>query len=164
MGNFFDRDKGWKEFVANMRKNSGETKVMVGFLRSSGQYKPKAGSKLTAMTMAMLGAIHEFGSRDGRIPERSYMRSTMAQLDKKLKRMLKKFSISVALGRMDKKKALGIVGEFLATAFKDKIQDGVPPANAPGTVARKGSDHTLIDTGQMRDTLDWEVQEGKEEA
>ncbi|CAM6004898.1 unnamed protein product [Sphagnum balticum] len=137
---------------------------MVGFLRSSGTYKPKAGdSPKNPITMAQLGAIHEFGAPNANIPERSYMRSAMAEVNKQINRMIKKFSTNVALGRMDKKNALGIIGEFLVTAFKNKIQDGVPPPNAPYTIMKKGSDHTLIDTGQMRDTIDWEIQGGKDE-
>jgi DNA-nicking Smr family endonuclease len=165
LGNFTDRDKGWKSFVSQMRKNEGETKVMVGFLRSAGEYKPKADEegKATPISMAQLGAVHEFGSKDGRIPERSFIRSGMSEVDKKLKRMVKKLSISVSLGRMDKKKALGIVGEFLVNTFKNKIQDRIPPPNKAATVRRKGSDHTLIDTGQMRDSIEWEIQEGKKE-
>lgn len=143
-----------------MRKNEGEAHVFVGFTRSSPQYKPKKGqTPATPMSMAKLGAIHEFGTAT--IPERSYIRSTMSELDKKLKKMLKKFSTDALLGRIEKKKALGLIGEFLKAAFKNKIQDGVPPPNAPETIRRKGSDHPLIDTGQMRDTIDSEVREGK---
>jgi len=145
-----------------MKKEAGAEHVSVGFLRSSGEYKPKEGeTPATPISIAKLGMIHEFGSKDGSIPERSYLRSTMTEVDKKLKRMLKKFSTSIALGRMDKHRALGIVGEFLVTAFKNKIQDGVPPPLKTKTVKRKGSDHTLIDTGQLRDSLDYEVVKGK---
>jgi hypothetical protein len=162
MGNFTDKDKGWRKFVDDMKKNSGETSVFAGFLRSSGEYKPKAGQTVkTPISMAQLGAIHEFGAPNAKIPERSYMRSSMAEVNKQLTRMIKKFATAVSLGRMDKKQALGRVGEFLVTTFKSKIQEGVPPPNKATTVAKKGSAHTLIDTGQMRDTLDWEIKEGK---
>jgi hypothetical protein len=164
MGSFTDKDKGFKAFMENMRRNDGETSVFAGYLRSSGEYKPKAGeSPREPITMAQLGIIHEFGTErnGGHVPERSYLRSTMAEQNKKLKAMIKKLSDKVAIGRIDKKQALGLLGEFLVTAFRNKIQEGVPPPNDPKTIKRKGSEHTLIDTGQMRDTLDWEIQEGR---
>ena len=174
MGNFFDKDRGWKEFMYDMKKNSGETAVFAGYLRSSGEYKPKAGhqpslpglggsTEAAPITMAQLAAVHEFGSPNQGIPERSFMRSGMSEINKQLIRMCKTASLQVALGRTDKKKALGRIVEFLVTTFKNKIQEGIPPPNTPETIKRKGSSHTLIDTGQLRDTIDWEIKEGKDD-
>ncbi|OPY54712.1 MAG: hypothetical protein A4E48_00291 [Methanosaeta sp. PtaU1.Bin060] len=41
----------------------------------------------------------------------------------------------------------------LENAIKQKIQSNVPPPNAPSTIARKGHSNTLIDTGEMLESV-----------
>ncbi len=161
MALFTSRDKGLGDLVRSFKVNAGETKVFVGHLRSSGNHKQKPGEKGQPISVAQIAAIHEFGSADGKIPERSYFRSTMNQIHKPLSRMLKKLSKKVTTGGMSKTTALGIVGEYVLTQIRDKIESNIPPALKPETIKRKGSDKTLIDTGQLRDSLDYEIKQGK---
>lgn len=154
---FYKKGSGFSELVTQFQANNGQTNVFVGFLRSSGSHKAKKGKKI--LTVATIAANNEYGS--GTTPERSFMRSTMFDIRKKLKKMLLKLAKAVLHEEMDKKKALGLVGLFVQTAIKRKIQEGIPPPNADSTIAQKGSDHTLIDTGQMRDSVDFEIKEGK---
>jgi hypothetical protein len=44
-----------------------------------------------------------------------------------------------------------------AQAQRDKIDEGVPPPNAPSTIARKGHGRTLIDTELMKNEIDYEI-------
>lgn len=161
---FTDKDMGWDKLVTSFETHGGESAVFVGFLRSSGVYKPKAKDGKAAkgtITMAQLGAIHEFGSSDGRIPERSFMRSSVDASKKKLETMLSKLSAQVLDGKMGKKQALGLVGTFVQNLFRAKITAGVPPPNKPSTVKRKGSSKPLVDTGQLLGAIDFEVKEAK---
>lgn len=41
----------------------------------------------------------------------------------------------------------------------EKIDSGMPPPNAPSTIARKGFDHPLIETGELRDAVECRVTE-----
>lgn len=49
-----------------------------------------------------------------------------------------------------------------ATRLKDalvaRIDSGVPPPNAPSTVKKKGHDHTLIDTGEYKNSIETRVE------
>lgn len=164
MGAFSSKDKGWNDFLNNMEKNKGETRVAIGYLKSSGTYKPKeTGSEgpKQPVTMAQIAAMNEFGA--GNVPERSFMRSTLNEQNKFLKKRCRSLCLQILAGTNTAKKGLAKIGEYMATAIKNKIQEGVPPPNSPETVKRKHSDHTLIDTGQLRDTVDWEVRMGKGE-
>lgn len=156
MANFWAKDKGLKGLVATFELNANETAAFVGYLRSSGLHKTESGQPLTVAKIAM---VNEFGT--SKIPERSFFRSTLNEQKKKLKAKIKGAAARVASGKQDKKQALGLIAEWLVLQFKNKIQENVPPPNAESTIARKGSSHTLIDTGQMRDSLDWELKEGK---
>lgn len=159
MGAFKSKDKGLSELMRTFKVNAGESHVFCGYLRSSGEYKAKPGDKITnPITVAQVAMMNEFGTETA--PERSFIRSTMSAIRKKLKLTIKKLSRKIVDGKIDKHAALGLVGEFVITHIKDTITDGVPPPNAPSTVKAKGSDHTLIDTGQMRDSLDYEVKGG----
>ena len=53
--------------------------------------------------------------------------------------------VAGAMGAM----AAGKVQQYIADVF-------IPPPNSPRTIARKGSSHPLIDTGQMRQSITWQ--------
>lgn len=165
MGNFTDKDRGWKAMMTNFKVNSGETAGFVGYLRSSGDYKNesqrKKGEEPTPITMAQLAAVHENGSADGIIPQRSFMGSAIDEHQKEIKRLIKKVADGVVMGRLTKRKALGIVCERLKGMFIDKITSNVPPPLKQSTVDAKGSSRTLIDSGQLKNSMDWEIKEGK---
>lgn len=48
--------------------------------------------------------------------------------------------------------------DFVKGLILKAIDEGYPPPNAPSTIARKGFDHPLIETGEMRDSLEVDVE------
>lgn len=158
MSNFWEKDHGFKDFMAQMTAPSGDQAVFIGYLRDAKPYKPKGKSdKGAPITMAQIAAVNEFGSRDGNIPERSFMRSAIAKYSRDIEKLAKKLSVKVFEGVMPKGQALGILGQFVTDKMRAQIDSNVPPANAPSTVTRKGSSKTLVDTGQLIGALDWEL-------
>jgi hypothetical protein len=92
----------------------------------------------TGETNAEIGLWMEFGT--SRIPERSFIRATLR--DPKFRATLKVLQErgirGILEGRMTAQQALGLIGEFAATAMKRRILDGeVTPPLAPSTVAYK---------------------------
>lgn len=180
MGDIFtDKDKGWKSMLAQMKVSAGESHVLIGYLRSSGTYKDDQSKDKDAgdngkaqaaapITMAQLASIHEFGAtiKNGfgrgikiTIPERSFMRSTMNTRAGDLTKLVKRVSNSVISGKITRKQALGIIGQKVVDWIKGAIDEGIPPPNKSSTVKAKGSSHALIDTGQLRNSLDYEVRD-----
>ncbi len=49
------------------------------------------------------------------------------------------------------------VANSLRNDIIEKINSNIPPPNAPSTIKAKGSSHTLIDTGEMRRSIDFRV-------
>lgn len=47
--------------------------------------------------------------------------------------------------------------EFVKSLIVKAIDDGIPPPNAPPTVERKGFDHPLVETGEMRDNVEYRI-------
>lgn len=61
-----------------------------------------------------------------------------------------------AMGKVDASHIFDVVAEDLVTAVVDRIDsrgDGEWPPNSPATIARKGSDAPMIDTGQLRSSI-----------
>lgn len=170
---FFDKDMGWDKLYTSFETNGGEAAVFVGYLRSSGVYKEPArnkGKKSEGLTVAQIAAIHEFGAtvKNGwgkgiqiTIPERSFMRSSIDANADKLETLLSKVTGQVAEGKMSKEKALRLAGEFVKAKMVAKINSGVPPPLSEYTKAQKKSSKPLIDTGQLKNSIDIEYKEGK---
>lgn len=124
-------------------------KVKVGLPRGSGTHGP------SGMPVVELGAIHEFGTE--RVPERSFLRSTIREKRREHNDMIRRLGRNVIRGTETIERALGIVGTVVAANVQETIADGVPPPNAPSTIARKGSSTPLIDTGALRQSITHQV-------
>lgn len=106
-----------------------------------------------SMTLGEIAQVNEFGSRDGRIPARPFMRNTWDALKPELRALQRRTLERIAAGTMGVEQGLGLIGEWFAGAVKKTITAGVPPPNAPRTIALKGSSKPLIDTGQLRQSI-----------
>lgn len=145
-------DKGLKDIAEVI-------KALNGRIVTAGVQGPAAARKYdNGTTVAEAAVYNEFGTQD--IPARSFIRSTAfekradikAALVKELRRVIKDpAGVTAALGRA------GAQTCDMIRAKLDSSKSWAKP-NAPGTVAQKGSDRPLNDTGQLRDAIAWEVQ------
>lgn len=60
-------------------------------------------------------------------------------------------------GKVSLRGMLEELGKRVVKLVQDKIRSNVPPPNAPSTVAKKGSDQTLIDTETMLKSVTYKV-------
>lgn len=180
-------DKG-KAYLLQMAALKSKPYVKIGVLQQAFDH-PKETDKYPKGTPVTLGEVaiaNEFGvgvaggatdfgdeifggQRQGAgskhfIPERSFIRSTVdahakgdwARESEALKKaVIDGMTVDTALKRM---------GMLIKSAIQAKIRSNVPPPNAPATIDRKGSSKTLIDTGQLLNSIDYEVhREGERE-
>lgn len=99
--------------------------------------------------------VQEYGTIEhgGFIPPRPFLSNAMKN-ERKWETILhaeldKGRSLSQALAR---------VGEEMRNDIIRSIDSNLPPPNAQSTVERKGSSHTLIDTGMMKRATSYEVE------
>lgn len=111
----------------------------------------------SGMSNDELAAIHEFGTEDGRVPERSFLRSTMKAQRRPWLDFLAARMKRVVAGKLPALAALEQLGLKAAGDVKAAIVAGIDPSNAPSTVAAKGSDTPLIDTGRLKESIMHEV-------
>jgi hypothetical protein len=135
------------------------------FLRKLGAYEARVGivgaraSEIedgSDLTLAQLGAIHEYGSdvepgAPGYVPERSFIRSTIANRRADIAKLVASECKAVLAGLRTPEAALEIVGMQVAAWIKLAVTsgDGIPPPLAESTIARKGSSRPLVDHGQL---------------
>jgi hypothetical protein len=147
------KDTIWRKIRAQVSA-LGRTHVRIGVLGSKGGNASHDG-----ITMVELAAIHEFGSPAAHIPERSFIRRTFDVERVAVSAMSAKLAKAVVARRMDHTRALGLLGAWGASAVKNIISKGqhIPPPLKPATVARKGSDRPLVDTGRLVGAIQFEV-------
>jgi phage gpG-like protein len=115
----------------------------------------------TGITNAELGVIHEFGAPEKGIPERSFMRSTVSEETGNLGRLGNACIAECLKGQKSAHDALAEVGAYLQGKIVEKITDGDFVANKDETAKRKKSSKPLIDTGQLRASITYEVRENE---
>ena len=89
-----------------------------------------------------------------KVPARPFFRQMIA--DKK-SGWGETFGNLMKASNMDSSKALDLMGEGIDGQLKQSINDMTQPPLAPSTIARKGFDKPLIDTGHMRNSVAHEV-------
>jgi hypothetical protein len=149
-----DKDHGWAALFRRV-KEIESSYVRVGVLADDA----KGGMRVPGgdLTIAEIAVVNEYGTEDKTIPARSFARSTFDEKREELVGLGKKLMTGVVDGKIGIKPALDVMGSTLANAMKRKIVDGagVPPPNAPSTVAKKGSSRPLVDTGRLVNAITW---------
>lgn len=159
-----DRDRGWREFRNQMEAVKG-AHVKIGVTASvGGALKEERGSegksKAKAPTLAQVGWWNEFGAEDKArnwfIPERSFIRSTHDENRQKIRLFKRRLAKQIAKG-MEIETALKILGEWMQAKQIQKIDRLRTPPNAPSTIRRKKSSNPLVDIGQMKQNIRYQV-------
>lgn len=107
---------------------------------------------------ALIAAVHEFGAPDKGIPERSFMRTSLEQNRNKRKTLNEQNLKKVLNGGMSVDAALGQLGLMASSDIKEQIKNGSFTPLKAATIKRKGSSKPLIDTGQMRQSVTYELE------
>lgn len=121
---------------------------------------PAGKSEEDGTSMALVAAVNEFGSADGKVPERSFLRAGLRHGFYAITRLNVASLHEVSQGRMTAEMALERTGMVAAGAVKKYIPVGEFVPNAPSTIKAKGSSKPLIDSGSLRQSITWVVEEG----
>ncbi len=137
-----------RRFYAEMEKLRSK-RVFVGF--QAGKVTDDRG-----VDMAQIAAFNELGTSD--IPARPFLRKTMEDSEDDIQAFCEERVQEIVEGGTaeDALKQLGVYGKSLIQA---KIKDGTWKPNAPSTIKKKKSDKPLIDTGRMRQSVNYVIKE-----
>jgi hypothetical protein len=148
-----DTDKGWNA-MKRRAKQAVDSNIVVGIFGEKADAPHPEGSGLK---VGEIGAVHEFGAPEANIPERSFIRTTVDISQEEIKRIQHRVADKYFMGKLQLAQALNQIGLFVQGKIRSRISAGIPPPNAPSTIARKGSSKPLIDKGHLRASVDYEV-------
>ncbi|MBD8680303.1 hypothetical protein [Pseudomonas sp. CFBP 13719] len=137
------------------KRMTGPTKVLVGVPKGAGTYED-------GLTLATVAAVNNFGSADGLIPPRPVLQPAVEKGAPQYQRLAEVMIPKVLSGQMEMRMLLEQMGTLAEGHVKQEITDLRTPPNAASTIAAKGSDNPLIDTGAFRQSIRYVVDDGRE--
>ena len=147
MAEVIDRDLGWKKICDGYRALNGKT-IKAGVLKGAGSYK--------GVSISQVAKWNEYGTDNGHIPSRPFIaiatdenKGWQSEVKMQVGRINSSADVNGALNTIGKK-----MKEDIKSVFGDRSK--LRP-NAPSTIAKKGFDAPLIDTGKLQEAIDFEV-------
>lgn len=172
------KDIDWRVFdKLRDRINSGTHAVRVGV--------PSGAAEADGTPLAMIAAVHEYGSPSRGIPERPFLRTAIQENAKKYVALNRINLVKVVRGELTVELALGQLGAMATGDVQAKIRDGDFKPLDPKTIAARRRarsdgysaslqrnvskkeaagnpagpiDSPLIDSGQLRQSISWEIE------
>lgn len=123
---------------------AGHTKAKVGFPASA-----------TSQDIVNKAVWNNFGTVN--IPERPFMSNAFDDNRAKYIEALRISAAKVMRGEVQVGEVAAKLGIVFADDIRQEIVDLDSPANAPSTVAKKGSSNPLIDTGEMKNAVTYQT-------
>lgn len=152
-----DIDRGWKDIVKGLKASTkvGGISAAIGI---QGDAAVAASPEHAGKTNVYIGLVHEFGTRDGRVPSRSYLRSTFDEHKDEYQKELDSIAKHVSGGEANLKGEMMVLGELYRGQIINKIRSHIPPPLSESTIERKRGEETpLIDTGQLLNSISVDV-------
>ncbi len=174
MNTVTDVDRGMTAFAARLGKHAT---VRVGILSDAPKQHDaravvegkRAGKKSHtavtfdggshAATLLEIAVIHEFGAPAANIPQRSFIRATIDENLPRIHAAQVALAKQIILAEITPAQAMARLGAMVAGMMKARIARGIEPPNSPKTIEAKGSSKPLVDTGQLRSSITFVVEE-----
>lgn len=147
---------GWSDLTSEGKKYFAELEklanleVQVGFQAGEMHVDEEGNEAL----LAEIAAYNELGTSS--IPPRPFMRQSFENHEKELQEACDQVNAIISNGGTAEN-GLDTLGVFVKGLVQEEIVDGGFEPNAPSTIAAKGSDQPLIDTGNMRQSVNYVV-------
>lgn len=144
------------KIVKQLERNLKDLKtkeVAIGVLEGVGNYE-------NGKSVAEVGTTHEYGSITKKIPQRSFLRTPFYQQQSRVDKVVNLSYKALTNGNVSVVQALSVVGTEAVNISKGSFSDsarGEWKANSPMTVKMKGSSKPLIDTGRLRQSINYVV-------
>ena len=128
------------------------TQVRVGFRQ--GEAQEENGVEIVDVAM-----WNELGTSS--TPSRPFMRDSVDKHIDAIQDFCMKQGKQVVEGKITAQQCLNAIGVYQKGLVQTEIRDGEFEPNAPSTIKKKGSDHPLIDTGTMRQSVSYVITDKK---
>ena len=139
-------DMGIDKVLENVMELGGK-QVKVGIQAGSGSHD--------GVDILDIAVYNHFGTRN--IPSRPFVSDCFDKNQGQISEAKKRIVYRVMEG-MPASAGLAQLGQWYQDVLKGHIRNGGWVPNAPATVKRKGSSRPLIDTGQLVNSVRWEIE------
>ena len=102
-----------------------------------------------------VAAFNEFGTVD--IPSRPFIRNSVDNHEEEITSFVQREIAKCIRGGQSAESALKRIGVFQKSLIQREITEGSFVPNAPSTIRKKKSSKPLIDTGRMRQSVNYEI-------
>ena len=140
--------------VEDLKKRLGEDGRVVRVGLPTNVTEPETG-----VSLALVGAVHEFGSPKMHIPERPWLRPAIRKNKNDLNRLNRINFVKMIKGQLTSDQALEQLGVMAVGKVQEYIEQGDFAPLSEATIRGKGSSKPLIDSGQMRQNVTYEIGE-----
>ena len=149
MAGVIDRDLGFNRIMRDLERLDG-TEVVAGMLRDSGKAENGA-------SYVDIATWNEYGTR--RIPSRPFIRIS-ADTNKQSWEKLAQQCVNNVIDGGSPRDAAQVVGHRMVEDIRKVFGDTSKlKANAPSTIAKKGRNEPLVDSGEMRRRVNFRIEE-----
>lgn len=95
------------------------------------------------------------------IPSRPFLYVALNGEAQPVQEICKRVAKAVIEGKLEIEQAAQLLGIWGVKEVQRIIALSLEPPNRPATIARKGSDTTLVDTGQLRQNISYRIESAK---
>jgi hypothetical protein len=158
-------DAGFRKLETRLKRLCDGPHVRVGVLAIAGG-GDDAGD---GITVAEIARLMEYGEPSASLPERSFIRKTVAAQEPQIAAMSGQLSGLVVEGKLPANRALDLLGAYVAGEIKRFVASGsvTPETGKAAQVAKNrraglpdnAKTATLVDTGQLLNSIAHEVAE-----
>lgn len=148
MAGVIDRDLGFNRIMRDLEKLDG-MEVVAGILKDAGNYDK-------GQSIADVAIWNEYGT--SRIPSRPFIRISADTNRQKWAKIAQQCVNNVIDGDSPRD-AAQVIGHRMVEDIREVFGDTSKlKANAPSTIAKKGRNEPLIDTGKLKATVNYRVE------
>lgn len=144
------------ELLKKRIKQMKNTYAAIGVLGEDAEKKKKGNSGVTVLDVAL---AHEFGAPEKGIKKRSFLRQGVKAGKENLAEASKVLVADIIENGADVKQSAGILGEMARGHVIDQFTSGGNPTWKKSERAKKEGGSTLIDTGQLMQSIHSQVRE-----
>jgi len=144
-----DRETNDGKWFKEQMKELEKLEVRVGYQQGENT------DKETGADLADIAMWNEYGTEY--VPPRPFLRQSVDNYASQISAMCKAQLQAIASKRSTAEQALNALGNMQRGLVQDEILDGEFVPNAPATVRNKKSDTPLIDTGNMRQKVNFVI-------
>jgi len=142
-------DKGYKKFVSEIKNFDKNPKVKIGILEGNAD-------RVDGKDNVDLMTKHEYGVG---VPQRSVIRAgTDSNIDNIFNNTIVDQYDKIIIGHSNVIEMVNKTGAVVKTKFRERFSTKYLEPNAPFTIAKKGSDVPLVETGELKDTINYKVE------